>query len=76
MNAFNNCLNCCRALYHKWFMDNHQSVLLISLTSAMYLFRAKDDYLFKRSWQENLLHATTLQRTLKSMTIYKPKAGN
>lgn len=36
MNAFNNCLNCCSAFYHKWFMDNHQLVLLISLTSAMY----------------------------------------
>lgn len=27
MDAFNNCLNCCSAFYHKWFMDNHQLVL-------------------------------------------------
>lgn len=40
------------------------------------LFGAKDDYLFNSFWQENLLHATTLQRTLKSMTIYKPQTWN
>lgn len=36
INAFNNCLNCCCAFCHKWFMDNHQFVLLITLTSSMY----------------------------------------
>lgn len=37
---------------------------------------AKDASVFNSSWQENLLRDTTLQRTLKSMTIYTPEAGN
>lgn len=36
----------------------------------------KDSSVFNSSWQENLLCDTTLQRTLKSMTIYTPGAGN
>lgn len=36
MNAFDDCLNCCRVLCHKRLMDNHQLVTLISLTSSMY----------------------------------------
>lgn len=36
INAFNNCLNCYCAFCRKWFMDNHQFVLLITLTSSMY----------------------------------------
>lgn len=36
INAFNNCLNCCCAFCHKWFMNNHQFILLITLTSSMY----------------------------------------
>lgn len=40
------------------------------------LLRAEDASLFNSSWQENLLRDTTLQRTLKSMTIYTPEAGN
>lgn len=36
INALNSCWNSCSAICQRWFMDNHQFILLITLTSSMY----------------------------------------